>query len=152
MILRPLLHLLIILTLAVVVQQVTFATIHEWFANRVGKDLLAIGLGFIIAAYPSSKFISELLRNLDLDNFRDAGLASAGQAIGILERWLVLIFVLNDEFIGIGFLLAGKSIFRIGDLTTGADRKHTEYILLGTLLSVTIAIMIALGIRYLLSI
>ncbi|MFV0501856.1 MAG: hypothetical protein ACK5MH_09735 [Bacteroidales bacterium] len=41
---------------------------------------------------------------------------------------------------GIGFLLAAKSIFRFGDLKDSKDRKLTEYILIGTLLSFAVAI------------
>jgi hypothetical protein len=40
----------------------------------------------------------------------------------------------------IGFLLAAKSVFRFGDLTRAKNRKLTEYILIGTLLSFLIAI------------
>jgi hypothetical protein len=40
----------------------------------------------------------------------------------------------------IGFLIAAKSVFRFGDLSQSKDRKLTEYILIGTLLSFGIAI------------
>lgn len=35
----------------------------------------------------------------------------------------------------VGFLLAAKSVFRFGDLRDDQDRKRTEYVLIGTLLS-----------------
>ncbi len=43
---------------------------------------------------------------------------------------------------GIGFLLAAKSVFRFGELTKAKEVKITEYVLIGTLSSFTIAILI----------
>ncbi len=77
----------------------------------------------------------------------DDSLAKAGRYIGILERLFVFTFVITNHWEGIGFLLAAKSVFRFGDLTSSKDRKLTEYILIGTLLSFGIAIF--LGIIYL---
>ena len=53
----------------------------------------------------------------------------------------VYIAVLGGHLQVVGFLLAGKSIFRFGDLTRAKDRKLTEYILIGTFLSFLIAII-----------
>lgn len=67
--------------------------------------------------------------------------------IGIIERLLVLIFVLIDAVEAIGFLLAAKSVFRFGDLRDGTDRKRTEYVLIGTLLSFAVAFVVSLCAR-----
>ena len=58
----------------------------------------------------------------------------------MLERLFVFVFVVTANWEGIGFLLAAKSVFRFGDLKESKDRKLTEYILIGTLLSFGIAI------------
>ncbi len=79
---------------------------------------------------------------------KNKSLKNAGNIIGITERLLVVLFINIDFFEGIGYLLAAKSIFRFGDLTNAKDRKLTEYILTGTLISFTIAIIIGLGLRY----
>lgn len=71
---------------------------------------------------------------------RDSALKNAGTYIGILERLFVFGFVVMNYWSGIGFLLAAKSIFRFGDLTRSKDRKLTEYVLIGTLLSFGAAI------------
>ena len=68
------------------------------------------------------------------------GLQKAGMYIGILERLFVFGFIIMHHWEGVGFLIAAKSIFRFGDLTKAKDRKLTEYILIGTLLSFGIAI------------
>jgi len=76
-------------------------------------------------------------------------LPNAGRYIGILERLLVFLFILLGQWAVIGFLLTAKSVFRFGDLTRARDRKLTEYILIGTLLSFGLAIAIGLGVKFL---
>ncbi|HTE23000.1 DUF3307 domain-containing protein [Flavitalea sp.] len=75
-------------------------------------------------------------------------LENAGQLIGIMERFLIVIFILLNRWEGIGFLLGAKSIFRFGDLTEAKDTKLTEYVLIGTLLSFILAIMAGLVASY----
>lgn len=71
-------------------------------------------------------------------------LENAGQLIGIMERLMVLIFVLLNQWEGVGFLLAAKSVFRFGDLKEAKDMKLTEYVLIGTFLSFGLAILTGL--------
>ncbi len=67
-------------------------------------------------------------------------LKDAGTYIGILERVLVFTFVVLDHWEAVGFLITAKSVFRFGDLKESKQRKLTEYILIGTLISFGIAI------------
>ena len=60
----------------------------------------------------------------------------------MLERILLLTFIFAGYPEGIGFLLAAKSIFRFGDLQRTQELQQTEYVLIGTFLSFTIAIVI----------
>ncbi len=71
-------------------------------------------------------------------------LVNAGKYIGILERVFVFIFIVTGHWEGIGFLLAAKSVFRFGDLKESKNRKLTEYVLIGTLLSFGIAMVVGL--------
>jgi hypothetical protein len=73
-------------------------------------------------------------------------LQHAGKYIGVMERLLIFVFIVSGNWEAIGFLLAAKSIFRFGDLKEAKDRKLTEYILMGTLLSFGIAIVTAMGV------
>jgi len=75
------------------------------------------------------------------------GLLKGGKWIGILERLFVLTFVLTDHIEGIGFLVTAKSIFRFGEL----NRENTEYILIGTMVSIFIAMAVGLTVKYLLA-
>lgn len=87
--------------------------------------------------------VRELMYNWSksLNDDGDKSLKNAGKYIGILERLFVFIFVVTGHWEGIGFLLAAKSVFRFGDLKKSKDRKLTEYILVGTLLSLGISIV-----------
>ncbi len=71
----------------------------------------------------------------------DDSLAKAGRLIGMLERLFVFVFVITNHWGAIGFLVTAKSVFRFGDLTSSKDRKLTEYVLIGTLLSFGLAIL-----------
>ena len=81
----------------------------------------------------------------------ETSLQNAGNYIGILERLFVFLFIITNHFEAIGFLLAAKSIFRFGDLKDAKDRKLTEYVLIGTLLSFGIALLIGLLIQFVLA-
>jgi len=71
-------------------------------------------------------------------------LYKAGRWIGIIERCLIFTFILLGQFSAVGFLLAAKSIFRFGDLRESRDKGHTEYVLIGSLLSFSLAVFTAL--------
>lgn len=76
-----------------------------------------------------------------VNNKDDESLEKAGRIIGMIERTLILSFILLDRWQAIGFLLAAKSIFRFGQLNTAKDRRLTEYVLIGTLVSFFVAII-----------
>lgn len=77
------------------------------------------------------------------------GMPNAGKWIGYLERTLILTFILTSNVEAIGFLLAAKSIFRFGELNKARDIKITEYVLIGTFVSFTIAILIGFAAKWL---
>ncbi len=79
-----------------------------------------------------------------INDNQDNSLNNAGKYIGMLERIFVFIFIITGNWSAIGFLLAAKSVFRFGDLKEAKDRKLTEYILIGTLLSFGLAIVTGL--------
>ncbi len=84
-------------------------------------------------------------KDAELKNAEDVeSLASAGKYIGILERLFVFTFVVSGQWQAIGFLIAAKSIFRFGYLKESKNRKLTEYILIGTLVSFGIAMLTGL--------
>jgi Protein of unknown function (DUF3307). len=76
-------------------------------------------------------------------------LKNAGTYIGMLERLFVFGFILMQQWAAIGLLIAAKSVFRFGDLNKGKNRKLTEYVLIGTLLSFGLAILSGMFYMYL---
>ena len=71
-----------------------------------------------------------------------SGLVAGGELIGYLERLLILTFALVGSYAAVGVVLAAKSIFRFGELNQSANRSMTEYVLIGSLLSVVITTLI----------
>ncbi|HFX17824.1 MAG TPA: DUF3307 domain-containing protein [Flavobacteriales bacterium] len=100
-------------------------------------------LAFIFLSSVSGIIIRIVLSNwtIKINEPKEVSLKNAGQYIGILERLFVFVFVITRNWEDIGFLLASKSVFRFGDLKDAKDRKLTEYILVGTLLSFGIAVV-----------
>jgi len=70
--------------------------------------------------------------------------AQVGATIGVIERLLIVVFVLIGADAAIGFVVGAKTIARFKQLD---DRDFAEYYLLGTLASVSIAIVTALVAR-----
>ncbi len=101
---------------------------------------------FILITVVSGVVMRELMSawSSTLGDNNDESLSNAGKYIGMLERVFVFTFVIIGNWESIGFLLAAKSVFRFGDLKESKDRKLTEYILIGTLLSFGIAIAVGM--------
>ena len=70
--------------------------------------------------------------------------AKVGATIGVLERLLIVTLLLVGADAAIGFVVAAKTIARFRLLD---DRDFAEYYLLGTLASVSVAIVTALAAR-----
>ncbi|WP_162339473.1 DUF3307 domain-containing protein [Cyclobacterium salsum] len=108
------------------------------------KYWLLITLG-VFLTLPSSVIIQTIISKwTPLSEDSGSSLDKAGQYIGILERLFVFAFILSGRWEAIGFLVAAKSVFRFGDLRQSRDRKLTEYILIGTLISFGLAIVCGL--------
>ncbi len=109
-------------------------------SNHFMLFILAILLITTVSSHLIKVIISKWQpENEDVD---EDSLTNAGSYIGILERLFVFGFKLSGNLQGIGSLLAAKSVFRFGDLKDSIDRKLTEYILIGTLLSFGFVILI----------
>ena len=106
--------------------------------------------GILFLTKPTSIIIKNIISiwTPESKNKNDDSLENAGNYIGIFERLFVFCFILTGHFEAIGFLLAAKSIFRFGDLKEAKDRKLTEYVLIGTLLSFGIALMTGLLVQF----
>jgi hypothetical protein len=143
-------HLLCLVLVWLWITNIDLKALDSWLQAAVSYKVIIIGIAYILCARPVSIFITIVLKQFtptlidETSNTagNETSLASAGKTIGYLERWLVLSFLLLNQFSGIGFLLAAKSVFRFGDLSKSKDMKLTEYVMLGTLTSISSALAI----------
>ena len=107
----------------------------------LGQIDWALVTASVFVTFPSAVIMEKLLermsRQIELDH---ESLSNAGKYIGIIERLFVLTFLVLGRWEAIGLLITAKSVFRFNDLKESNNRKLTEYILIGTLLSFGIAI------------
>ncbi|WP_289063587.1 DUF3307 domain-containing protein [uncultured Zobellia sp.] len=90
------------------------------------------------AAIIMGKLLEAMSDKIELDH---KSLPNAGKYIGIIERLFVLMFIIMGRWEAIGLLIGAKSVFRFNDLKESNNRKLTEYILIGTLLSFGLAVI-----------
>ena len=109
-------------------------------------DNLKIITAVVFLTVPSSIIIKTLISiwtpvTVEHSKIQTESLVNAGKYIGILERLLVFVFIIVNHWEGVGFMIAAKSVFRFSDLAEAKQRKLTEYVLVGTLLSFGIAVL-----------
>ncbi|TAI48234.1 DUF3307 domain-containing protein [Flagellimonas allohymeniacidonis] len=104
-----------------------------------------------VSAIMMRMLLAPYIQEVQKDDEAEGGsLKDAGRYIGMLERLFVFGFILLDQWAAIGLLITAKSVFRFGDLNKGKNRKLTEYVLIGTLLSFGLAILSGVLYLYLL--
>lgn len=90
------------------------------------------------------KIIQPFMEQIDsIEKGEKPGMKYAGTYIGILERLLILIFILTNNMAAIGFVFAAKSLIRFPE----SKEKHhfAEYFLIGTMTSFAYAIIVSLA-------
>jgi hypothetical protein len=136
-------HIIIILIAWLFYAKVTFEDFTILWEQINTARVLAIITGYYFVVWPAGFIIAKITENWQSQISKE-GLAEAGKWIGIFERFLILTFVLINQFAGIGFLIAAKSILRFGEIKNKDQRKDAEYILLGTMISFILAILTGL--------
>lgn len=134
-----LLHLLFILFIWILYQNKPVS-----FESQTVQYYITLITFLYAIIQPSSVLIRKFISKWtpDTEGGGSDSLEKAGNYIGIFERLFVFAFVLAGHWEAVGFLLAAKSVFRFGDLKESKDRKLTEYVLIGTLLSFGIAMLV----------
>lgn len=118
--------------------------LQTWLGNAIlTHRFWILFIGYMLVHKPTSLLIGMFIKGWTPSNSMQLqGMPNAGKWIGYIERVLVLTFVITWNIEAVGFLLAAKSIFRFGDLNKAREIKITEYVLLGTLASFSIALLI----------
>ncbi len=120
-----------------------------FYGNVIGQTLAIIDkidwplvTSIVFVSFPTAIIMAKLLEGMsDKIELDHKSLPNAGKYIGIIERLFVLVFIILGRWEAIGLLITAKSVFRFNDLKESNNRKLTEYILIGTLLSFGIAIV-----------
>jgi len=73
------------------------------------------------------------------------GLPAAGKYIGWLERALILTFLVTGNAQSIGLLIAAKTLVRYPEIKDDTKAHFAEYFLIGTLTSVSLALVAGLA-------
>ena len=118
---------------------------QSWQKINVQEPVWKLVTGFVFLTVPAGILIGQFTKQWR-DKIPDAeNLANAGKWIGIIERIIILVFVLQNQYSAIGLLIAAKGIIRFND----KDRQEikTEYLVIGTLVSIALAIITGLIVK-----
>ena len=134
------LHILIIAAISI-----WYFPYFKW-SDFFNPENLKIATAVIFLTIPCSILIKTVISAWtpitgEHSKLQTESLVNAGKYIGILERLLVFVFIVVNHWEGVGFMIAAKSVFRFSDLAEAKQRKLTEYVLIGTLLSFGIAVL-----------
>ncbi|RNA62398.1 DUF3307 domain-containing protein [Chryseobacterium nematophagum] len=140
-----LLHIVVIAGISYYYKEFDFS-----FLNN--RDFIKMLVAIVFLTIPTSIIIKLLLSSWipvpeTQNTVQTESLTNAGKYIGILERLLVFTFIIVNHWEGVGFMVAAKSVFRFSDLAQARQRKLTEYVLIGTLLSFGIAVLTGILIK-----
>jgi hypothetical protein len=129
-------------------QEVITSQMRDIWNNQ---NVIIFTVGYVLILWPSGIFIREFTSKwrTQLQFTAIAELDKAGMWIGYFERFLVLTLILLSQYEVIGFLIAAKSILRLNSTEEGRSRQYTEYVLVGTFVSLCITISIGLMIKFL---
>ncbi len=131
-------HLLTIAAVAVLAPGLWATGI--WAAQPALLPLMALAAGLIVTLTAGQYAVALLMRPHG-NRIRNNGLRDGGRQIGLLERGLIFVLILLNQSLGVGFLIAAKSILRFGTATR--DQRTAEYVIIGTLASFGWAIVTA---------
>jgi len=140
-------------------------TIQDFWVSLELRVVIILTIWWILM-FPVGQIMGTFLKGYyEPASYRESGLEKAGKLIGQLERTMVLIFYIGNSLEGIAFLVVAKSILRFSDLQQGHEERNSprknddldnqgfaisEYIILGSFLSYTVAIVAGITIDFIL--
>ncbi len=111
---------------------------ESWSTLTISPRFWMLCLTTVFVTTPTGFLIGFLTKKWREQIPGSENLANAGKWIGITERLIILIFVIMNQYSAIGLLVAAKGIIRFNE----RDRQEikTEYLVIGTLISMVVAI------------
>lgn len=113
-------------------------------ANSNFEHILTYCLLFLALLNPTSILIKNVLAFLFNEGPNKENGNNAGNVIGMLERTITSVLLLNNQFAVIGLVLTAKSIARFKQLE---NKDFAERYLIGTLLSLSISLVLTLVLK-----
>jgi hypothetical protein len=109
--------------------------------KEIPKKYTYIIISYLICWKPANILIREVFyfNELPMEDDKVAW-PNSSKLVGILERFLILTFILIDQFEVVGFLLAAKSVLWYRE----NPGVKTGYVLIGTMLSFGIAVLLGI--------
>jgi hypothetical protein len=152
-----LLHLISLIIIAAFFDETWIVGLWNSVFDQQAALLLAglCGLaGFILTTRTGEFLLRAFMSGFETDSARkiesnkasekrepeDPGVPNGGKWIGLLERTLIFVLVMLQQFEAIGFLIAAKSILRF---QYARERSHSEIVIIGTLASFSWAILMS---------
>ena len=136
-------HLLTVIGAAFLLVHPSLQALQFWIGKiqSLQEKILVVVLIYVLVIFAGGYFIREIIQPLWTEEpghkTHHEEVINAGLYIGWLERFLVLTALFLQSPATVGFILAAKSIARFPELKS---ERFAEYFLIGTLLSVTVAI------------
>ena len=137
------LHVGTIVALAWFLIRPSWGTLKSQFSwsTATGDRVLEAGIVYVAVVFAGGYLIRYLTRNLSAGIEKRGETAelvkNAGMYIGWLERFLMVTAILVQSPSMVGLILTGKSIARFPEL----KERFAEYFLIGTLLSIGLAVL-----------
>jgi hypothetical protein len=121
----------------------------NWNDFTENTTLLIHITAFTFLTFPCAILIGQLTSKWrsKLGKQKAEDLENAGRWIGIIERSIILVLVSLHQFEAIGLLIAAKGVIRFSD--TERSEQKTEYLLIGTMISFSLAIITGLMVHHL---
>ena len=116
--------------------------VQLWKQYSSDSNLLIGITALVFLSYPSGILVGQLTRKWSQAVDKTGALQHAGKWIGIIERLIIFVLVLQEQYEAIGLLVAAKGVIRFAD--TDRTERKTEYLLIGTLISFSLAIITGL--------
>lgn len=125
----------------------TLTDVKEWL-RLLGTDqaFWLVTTAYIFLGFPTGILIGQMTRKWSDQLPRSAGLANAGKWIGIVERILILTFLLQDQYAAIGLLITAKGLLRFSE--KDRQEEKTEYVLIGSLISFSVSVITGIIVKY----
>jgi hypothetical protein len=138
------LHVSTLILLAWLLTRPGWSSLRAQFSwsPRTGERVLEAAIVYVAVVFAGGYLIRYLTRRLTdgMENLEEIPeqVANAGMYIGWLERFLVVTAILVQSPSMVGLILAGKSIARFPELK---EQRFAEYFLIGTFLSIGMAVL-----------